>query len=91
METLRAILLCLFVFSSSKWPPEAIYYKHVNLYLAENKALHTCLPFEFSGTIKQKGSRLLLIGTGIAVFFVFRNMLKHVYLVHCVYFRNLMG
>lgn len=54
MGNLRAILLCL----SSEWPSEAIYYKHFNLYLAENKALHTSLPFEFN--VKQNWSRLLL-------------------------------
>lgn len=31
------ICVCL----SSEWPSEAIYYKHFNLYLAENKTLHT--------------------------------------------------
>lgn len=32
-----------------------------NLYLAENKKLHTGLPLEFNGTTKQKRNRLLLI------------------------------
>ncbi len=45
---------------SGERPSEAVNYKNFNLYLAESKTLHTGLPFEFNGIIKQKGSRLLL-------------------------------
>jgi len=80
-ETLRAILcVCL----SSERPSETICYKHLNLYLAENKALHTGLPFEFNGT---KRKNAFTYQTGIAVFFVFKNMFGTCILCKlCVFF-----